>query len=241
RDFRALCLHAMSEHQILPRYARPPAHRAAGDDPVLDAAARCIDRTGFDNTSLEEIAAEAKVSRTTLYRRYGNRESLFKALLIARAEPFRAWARGIYFGPGTIGERIETVLTHAIMDMQRVGWLDRTLSVGMSATAIRLFKASHAYGSENTLAPLLSSAMNQQAAADGCVTVAELIDWTADQMIVLGSAAPWDEETLRGRLRYFVLPVLVPETGCDDQTTKRLARIEEKIDRLVAGAHTLSP
>ncbi|MET0371633.1 MAG: TetR/AcrR family transcriptional regulator [Sphingobium sp.] len=223
----------MPQTDVQPPYVKPaPRHRPPGDDPVLDAAARCIDRTGFDNTSLEEIAAEAKVSRTTLYRRYGNRESLFKALLIARAEPFREWARQIYFGTGTVAERIETVLTHAIMDMQRVGWLDRTLSVGMSATAIRLFKVSHAYGSEKTLAPLLSSAMNQKAAAEARVSVAELIDWTADQMIVLGSAAPWDEETLRGRLRYFVMPVLVPGSGFEDDTATRLARIEDKIDRL---------
>lgn len=225
----------MSDTAIHPAYIPVRiADREPGDDPVLDAAARCIDRTGFDNTSLEEIAAEAKVSRTTLYRRYGNRESLFKALLIVRAEPFRQWARHVYFGPGTVAERIETVLTHAIMDMQRVGWLDRTLSVGMSATAIRLFKASHAYGAETGLAPLLSTAMNHRLAAEAQVTVAELIDWTADQMIVLGSAATWDEETLRGRLRYFVMPVLVPGSGCEDEAHERLSRIEEKLDRLTA-------
>jgi AcrR family transcriptional regulator len=202
-------------------------------DPVLDAAARCIDRKGFDNTSLEEVAAEAGVSRTTLYRRYGNRESLFKALLIARAGPFRAWSRGVLLGSGTVAERIETVLTRAILEMQRVGWLDRTLHAGMSAAAIRLFKASHAHGAEAGLAALLSSTMDQRAAIEARVTVAELIDWTADQMIVLASAPPWDEETLRGRLRYFVMPVLVPRTDCDADAV-RLARIETQLATLIA-------
>lgn len=202
-------------------------------DPVLDAAARCIDRKGFDNTSLEEVAAEAGVSRTTLYRRYGNRDSLFTALLIARAEPFRLWSRHVYLGPGTVAERVETVLAHAILEMQRVGWLDRTLHTGMSAAAIRVFKASHAHGSDTGLAPLLASMMDQRGASEARVTIAELIDWTADQMIVLASAAPWDEETLRGRLRYFVMPVLAPgaERG---PPVDQLARIEARLDALLA-------
>ncbi|MDR3389651.1 MAG: helix-turn-helix domain containing protein [Rudaea sp.] len=214
----------------------PPPFREVSslpDDPVLDAAARCVDRKGLDNTSLEEVAAEAGVSRTTLYRRYGNRESLLTALLIARAEPFRAWSSSVYLGPGTVAERIETVLVHAILEMQRVGWLDRTLSTGMSAAAIRVFKASHAHGSEQLLAPLLTSVMDQRAASDAQVTVAELIDWTADQMIVLASAAPWGEAKLRGRLRYFVMPVLAP-TSVREPGADRLARIEARLDALLA-------
>ncbi|AYJ85412.1 TetR/AcrR family transcriptional regulator (plasmid) [Sphingomonas paeninsulae] len=226
----------MSAAQPAPEtWQSPPfvAQTPSGSDTILDAAARCIDRKGFDSVSLEEVAVEAGVSRTTLYRRYGNRESLFKALLITRAEPFRLWSRRIYLGPGTVMERIETVLTEAILEMQRVGWLDRSLLTGMSAAAIRLFKASHAHGADLGLAPLLSSTMNQRAAAEACVTVAELIDWTADQMIVLASAAPWSEETLRGRLRYFVMPVLVPAESCGPDAGDRLAGIERRLDMLI--------
>ncbi|MDB5715820.1 MAG: TetR/AcrR family transcriptional regulator [Sphingomonadales bacterium] len=230
-----LAAQSSTAFDLPPDLAPPPfgADAVPVSDPILDAAARCIDRKGFDNTSLEEVAAEAGVSRTTLYRRYGNRESLFKALLIARSVPFREWSRRVYFGPGTVSERIEMVLTHAILEMQRVGWLDRTLHTGMSAAAIRLFKASHAYGADTGLAPLLSSTMDQHAAAEACVTVAELIDWTADQMIVLGSAEPWSEETLRGRLRYFVMPILVPRQSHDPGGEDRLARIERRLDLLI--------
>jgi AcrR family transcriptional regulator len=215
----------------------PPIARGAAPigDPILDAAATCIQRKGFDNTSLEEIAAEAGVSRTTLYRRYGNRELLFKALLIERAKPFRAWSRQILVGPGTVQERIEIVLAHAILEMQRVGWLDRTLHAGMSAAAIRLFKAAHADSAETGLAPLLASLMDERATEAG-VTVAELVEWTADQMIVLASAAPWDEKTLRSRLLYFVMPVLAPPPHVGVGTEARLAGIEQRLDTLIARA-----
>ena len=201
-------------------------------DAVLDAAARCIDRKGLDNTSLEEVATEAGVSRTTLYRRYGSRESLFKALLLARAQPFRAWSRQVCLGPGTALERVETVLVRAILDMQRVGWLDTSLHAGLSAGAIRLFKASHAESAQDMLAPLLASMMDAGAAAKVNVTLTDLVEWTADQMIVLASAGPWEEEALRGRLRYFVMPVLAPRVASTQDD--RLARIEALLDQLVA-------
>lgn len=128
-------------------------------DPVLDAAALCVQRKGFDNTSLEEVAAEASVSRTTLYRRFGNRENLFKALLHERSSPFRSWSRQVLMGPGALEERLETVLVHAILEMQRVGWLDRTIGGGISSASTRLIKASHAEGASDTLAPLLAMLM----------------------------------------------------------------------------------
>lgn len=53
-------------------------------------------------------------------------------------------------------------------------------------------------------------------------------------MIALASARAWDEESLRKRLRYFVLPVLVPGTRPMPSLDERLAAIECKIDRLSA-------
>lgn len=211
--------------------APPPVRPRSVGDAVLDAAAQCVQRKGFDNTSLEEVAAEAAVSRTTLYRRFGSRENLFKALLRERAKPFRAWSRQVLMGPGTPEERLETVLAHAILEMQRVGWLDNTIA-GISAASARLIKASHAEGASDTLGPLLELLM-PPGAGDSGITVADLIEWSAEQMIALASARSWDEESLRARLRYFVLPVLAPCTATNPLEA-RLADIERKIDLLSA-------
>lgn len=40
-------------------------------DPILDAAGRCFSRRGVDHTSVPEIAREARVSRSTVYRLLG--------------------------------------------------------------------------------------------------------------------------------------------------------------------------
>ncbi|MCA9534567.1 MAG: TetR/AcrR family transcriptional regulator [Myxococcales bacterium] len=58
---------------------RPPAEL----DPYLDAAERCVTRYGWSRTSPKDIAAEAGVERTTIYRYLGAKEQIWQ-LLVAR-------------------------------------------------------------------------------------------------------------------------------------------------------------
>lgn len=51
--------------------------------PFLDAATRCIERFGWKRTSVQDVAREAGVERTTIYRRVGSMDDIFR-LLIAR-------------------------------------------------------------------------------------------------------------------------------------------------------------
>lgn len=48
---------------------------------ILDAAAQVFCRDGFATASIEQIAAEADVSRQTVYNHYGDKESLFTAVV----------------------------------------------------------------------------------------------------------------------------------------------------------------
>lgn len=202
-------------------------------DPILDAAALCIQRKGFDNTSLEEVASEAGVSRTTLYRRFGNRESLFTALLWARAEPFREWTRRILSGHGTVAERLETVFAHAVLEMQRVGWLDTSIRSGTSPLSARLIMNAHARGANEGLGLLVKTLL---AARDdlGDVSAEDVLEWMAQQMIAFASGPDWDEAQLRQRVRFFVIPVITGQMGVDKTLAQRLDVIEAKLDRLAS-------
>ena len=53
-------------------------------DPYLDAAVRCFVRHGVSRTSVQDVAAEMKVNRTTVYRQVGNVGSMLR-LVKARA------------------------------------------------------------------------------------------------------------------------------------------------------------
>ena len=51
--------------------------------PFLDAAVRCIARFGWSRTSVKDVATEAGVERTTVYRRVGSMDDVLR-LLVAR-------------------------------------------------------------------------------------------------------------------------------------------------------------
>ena len=60
--------------------------RAAGEDPakrnqILDGAKRCFLSVGFANASMNQITAEAGVSKGTIYVYFADKEGLFKALI----------------------------------------------------------------------------------------------------------------------------------------------------------------
>ena len=48
---------------------------------LLAAAAAVIDEVGYEQTSVQRIAARARVSRRTFYELFGNREACLVALL----------------------------------------------------------------------------------------------------------------------------------------------------------------
>lgn len=58
-----------------------PSPPPAALDPILDAAARCFARHGVTRTSVQDVAHELRVNRTTVYRQVGNVETLARLLL----------------------------------------------------------------------------------------------------------------------------------------------------------------
>jgi len=70
-----------------------PPLPAAARQRLLEAAARCIARDGLSATSVAAIAAEAGVSRQTVYRYFAGRDELASGAILAAAEKVRAAIR----------------------------------------------------------------------------------------------------------------------------------------------------
>ncbi|HZN75206.1 MAG TPA: TetR/AcrR family transcriptional regulator [Micromonosporaceae bacterium] len=64
---------------------RPQRRRA-----LLDAAARAFARGGYAATSLEDVAAEAGVSRVLIYRHFESKTELYQAVLAEVSDQLRA-------------------------------------------------------------------------------------------------------------------------------------------------------
>lgn len=61
--------------------ATPRMPRAQRREQILAAATRAFARSGFAATSLDDIAAEAEVSRVILYRHFDSKAQLYEAVL----------------------------------------------------------------------------------------------------------------------------------------------------------------
>lgn len=97
----------MAEPIPLPQAARPIAERERADarrnrERILRAAARLIDARGVQGVSMDDVAHEAGVGKGTLYRRFGDRGSLLRALIEVPESAFQnALIRGAPpLGPG---------------------------------------------------------------------------------------------------------------------------------------------
>jgi TetR/AcrR family transcriptional regulator, mexJK operon transcriptional repressor len=53
---------------------------------ILDVAKRLFSHNGFDGVSMDQIAAEAGVSKLTVYSHFGDKESLFSSAIRAKCE-----------------------------------------------------------------------------------------------------------------------------------------------------------
>lgn len=72
------------EKAISPGRGRPPSQKKR--EKILQAATRLFTEKGFTNTSVDDIAAAASVSKQTVYAHFGSKENLFGLAVAAKCK-----------------------------------------------------------------------------------------------------------------------------------------------------------
>ena len=83
-----------------PLHERERADARRNRERILCAAARLVDERGIDAVSMDDVAAEAGVGKGTLYRRFGDRWSMLRALI---EEPERDFQEAVIRGEPPLG------------------------------------------------------------------------------------------------------------------------------------------
>jgi AcrR family transcriptional regulator len=97
---------------------------------VLDATKACCERFGFAKLSIDDVAAEAGVSRATIYRLYpGGKDVLLDALRVRELEEFFADLRAGVIGADTL----EELLVRTVVNATRALRADHDLAVMLAA------------------------------------------------------------------------------------------------------------
>ena len=91
------------------RLGRPRADQAGEvEERILNAAELFFLQQGYARTTLEQIAASARIGNTTLYKRYRNKEELFTAVL-RRSVDTAVNRLSVVTGQGAASQRLREV------------------------------------------------------------------------------------------------------------------------------------
>jgi AcrR family transcriptional regulator len=176
-------------------------------DPFLDAAARCFARHGLQRTSVQDVARELGVDRTTVYRQVGTISQ--QARLLAARELYQLMASLPGRSPQPVGPAgvieimasvIDDVRAHPVMARLLADDTDTiTLSTLVELPALLERVASG-------LAPMLALAMGAGSLAPRDPAI--LAEWIIRLVVTLVLVPPLTE--LRAFLSELLLPALTP-------------------------------
>ncbi|WP_328395841.1 TetR/AcrR family transcriptional regulator [Nocardia sp. NBC_00416] len=186
---------------------------------ILAAAEVVFERYGVAKTTMDDIAKEANVSRPTVYRYFGDRDTLITALIEIRARAMFTRARTFLRERATFVEQIVDGLIY-LVDTGRKDPLVRlivspehmdlaTALVGSSELAARL--------TEEMWAPVLHEARERgEVRADRTDT--EICQWIALVELILVGRMDFGTDTdpdHRRMLTKFLLPGIVTPEAAD--------------------------
>jgi AcrR family transcriptional regulator len=109
----------LAELPVVEGPRRERADAARNREALLDAARRLVRERGAEALTMEAVACAAGVGKGTLFRRFGDRASLFHALIDDRERAFQeAFIRGpAPLGPGAPAAERLTAFGHAMLDL----------------------------------------------------------------------------------------------------------------------------
>ena len=107
---------------------------------MLDATKACCERLGFAKVTIDDIAAEAGVSRATIYRLFpGGKDVLFEALRVRELEEFFDVLRAEVAGADTLEELLVRTVVAATRELRA----DDHLALMLAAEPGEALDAAH--------------------------------------------------------------------------------------------------
>src|ERR1700712_5288370 len=196
---------------------RPPVDDDEARRRLLDAAEVCYERRGVSRTTVDDIAKEASVHRTTVYRYFGTRDDVLAFVLLRETADVIDSAERALSGNGSFGDRLLDALDGGIGAVEGSRWLSvlfspESLTMTVSVAASGAFRDRI----RDVLRPHVEAAkaggelreqLDPDAVADWLVRVA--------QMLLMEHLTTRPDETRpdrRALLRDFVIPGILNPT-----------------------------
>ena len=196
--------------------ANAPDDTRAARELLIDAAETCFQRFGVNKTTIEDVAATAKVSRATVYRYFVDRDDLILGVVLREAERFLARMssrvdRASNFGDGLVDFAAYTL--RAVRADANLALLFAPEIAGVTTSVAGASKALFSMVTE-FLRPYFEAANKAGVLRPG-LDLDDAAEWTLRTILSLMTVEgprPRTETQLKDFLRTFLVPVLLNET-----------------------------
>lgn len=194
-----------------------PGGETEARERLLDAAEGCFERWGVVKTTMDDVAALAKVSRATVYRYFAGRDDLVLAVVMRRAADFYDRLQEVVERAPTFADGIADGVAYSVGAVRRDRYLSFVFAPGDAPVASGALAASseNRRFNEAGLRPLLEDArVRGELRPD--LEVEEVADWLLRVVLLILTLPPaeQDEAVVRRFVRRLVVPALVtPSAG----------------------------
>lgn len=196
---------------------------------LIDAAERCFKRYGVAKTTVEDVAAQASVSRATVYRYFDGRDALILGVLVRESQRFLKRLRSHMEGQATMADAL---VEGAMFTLENVR---RDVNLGMLFTPDTVGLTTHVEGapealfamSEEIMEPLFerSKQTGELRAGMELEGAAEFMLRMIVSLLTMDTAVERSPDESRRFLKDFLLPPLLeaPSAAADGRGSAQSA------------------
>ena len=185
---------------------------------ILDAAERAFARLGFERTTIDDIADEAGVSRSLIYRHFSSRDEILTGVIGRITDGLTENLAARLDDTQSLGDYIEDAMVHVVVMVRRDPALVSVFSDGGRAAAGRVVGTTDDIKGR---ARRFARSVLESAGPERAGQLRDDLDVEAavDHLVLIGLAliqgfgpVSDDPELLREYLATFVVPCLVRES-----------------------------
>jgi AcrR family transcriptional regulator len=181
---------------------------------LLNAAETCFERFGLRRTTIDDVAREAKVSRSTVYRYFDGRGDLIVGAYMRESAAVNEKVKALMREPGPFGERVVEAMMRSIDAIRAGKYLPLMLTPEGALLASKAVTASSAFfeSSRETMGPFLEQAKRDGEVRDD-LELDDFIEWTLRLIFsfaMFDSPGARDRASVRRLIAAFLIPSLTP-------------------------------